>query len=142
MAIVAYRTSPTNLGLNLLSNLADDITATVWTWNFNEFQYFQNLKANVHFGTDLPAHDFDQAIVFVPKSKELLNYILHNLVSRLAIGASIFLVGEKKGGVERAAKQLQAFGQTIKLDSARHCQAVTQVTAQKSRPRNLERLFA
>ena len=116
---------------DLLSNLAHNIDASVWTWNFNEFQYFQNLKANVHFGTDLPAHDFDQAIVFVPKSKELLNYILHNLVSRLAIGASIFLVGEKKGGVERAAKQLQAFGQTIKLDSARHCQ-MWQLTTDKT----------
>lgn len=107
---------------DLLSNLAHDIEASLWTWNFNEFQHFQNQEANVHFGTDLPEADFDQAIVFVPKSKELLNYILHNLVSRLAVGSSIFLVGEKKGGVERAAKQLQPYGQTIKLDSARHCQ--------------------
>ncbi|KAA5677435.1 methyltransferase, partial [Klebsiella pneumoniae] len=30
--------------------------------------------------------------------------------------------GEKKGGVERAAKQLQSFGKILKLDSARHCQ--------------------
>ncbi|MEG0482126.1 MAG: class I SAM-dependent methyltransferase [Acinetobacter sp.] len=107
---------------DLLSNLAHDIEASVWTWNYNELQYFQNLKADVHFGTDLPESSFDQAVIFVPKSKELLNYILHNLVSRLPIGASIFLVGEKKGGVERAAKQLQPYGQTTKLDSARHCQ--------------------
>ena len=107
---------------DLLSNLAHDIEASVWTWNFNEFQYFQNQQSNVHFGTDLPESEFDQAIVFVPKSKELLNYILHNVVSRLPIGASIFLVGEKKAGVERAAKQLQPFGQASKLDSARHCQ--------------------
>jgi len=43
-------------------------------------------------------------------------------VSHLTIGQNIFLVGEKKGGVERAAKQLQPYGKTLKLDSARHCQ--------------------
>ena len=107
---------------DLLSNLGNDIETQVWTWNFNEYQYFQNQQANVHFGVDVPESPFDQAIVFVPKSKELLNYLLHNIVSRLTEGASIFLVGEKKAGVERAAKQLQPFGKAIKLDSARHCQ--------------------
>ncbi|MFC6168046.1 class I SAM-dependent methyltransferase [Acinetobacter terrestris] len=107
---------------DLLSNLEKDITPCLWTWDYNEFQYFQPQQANVHFGVDLPEGDFDQAIIFVPKSKELLNYILHNVVSRLSLGASIFLVGEKKAGVERAAKQLQPYGQALKLDSARHCQ--------------------
>ena len=107
---------------DLLSNLEKDITPCLWTWDYNEFQYFQSQQANVHFGVDLPEGDFDQAIIFVPKSKELLNYILHNVVSRLSLGASIFLVGEKKAGVERAAKQLQPYGKALKLDSARHCQ--------------------
>ena len=104
---------------DLLSNLEKDITPCLWTWNYNEFQYFQSQQANVHFGVDLPEGSFDQAIIFVPKSKELLNYILHNVVSRLGLGASIFLVGEKKAGVERAAKQLQPYGKALKLDSAR-----------------------
>ena len=107
---------------DLPSNLEKDITPCLWTWNYNEFQYFQSQQANVHFGVDLPEADFDQAIIFVPKSKELLNYILHNVVSRLSLGSSIFLVGEKKAGVERAAKQLQPYGKALKLDSARHCQ--------------------
>jgi 16S rRNA (guanine1207-N2)-methyltransferase len=107
---------------DLLSNLEKDITPCLWTWNYNEFQYFQSQQANVHFSVDLPEADFDQAIIFVPKSKELLNYILHNVVSRLSLGSSIFLVGEKKAGVERAAKQLQPYGKALKLDSARHCQ--------------------
>ena len=107
---------------DLLSNLEKDITPCLWTWNNNEFQYFQSQQANVHFGVDLPEGGFDQAIIFVPKSKELLNYLLHNVVSRLGLGASIFLVGEKKAGVERASKQLQPYGKALKLDSARHCQ--------------------
>ena len=107
---------------DLVANLAANITPSLWTWDYNELQYFQTQQANVHFGVDLPEGDFDQAIIFVPKSKELLNYLLHNVVSRLSVGASVFLVGEKKAGVERAAKQLLPFGQACKLDSARHCQ--------------------
>lgn len=107
---------------DLKSNLGSEIEPSFWTWDYNEFLYFQNQEANVHFGIDVPEQHFDQAIVFVPKSKELLNYILHNLASRLPLGASIFLVGEKKGGIERASKQLQPYGHPLKLDSARHCQ--------------------
>ncbi|OTG67966.1 16S rRNA methyltransferase [Acinetobacter sp. ANC 4470] len=116
---------------DLLSNLEKDITPCFWTWDYNELQYFQTQQANVHFGVDLPEDSFDQTIIFVPKSKELLNYILHNVVSRLNIGASIFLVGEKKSGVERAAKQLLPFGKACKLDSARHCQ-MWQMTVEKT----------
>lgn len=116
---------------DLISNLAPEINPCIWTWNFNEFQYFQSQQADVHFGIDVPEGNFDQAIIFVPKSKELLNYVLHNVVSRLAIGASIFLVGEKKAGVERAAKQLLPFGKACKLDSARHCQ-MWQMTVEKT----------
>ena len=116
---------------DLLSNLGNNLETQVWTWNFNEYQYFQNQQANVHFGVDVPESPFDQAIIFVPKSKELLNYLLHNIVSRLTVGASIFLVGEKKAGVERAAKQLLPFGKALKLDSARHCQ-MWQLTLDKT----------
>jgi 16S rRNA (guanine1207-N2)-methyltransferase len=53
--------------------------------------------------------------------KSLLNYILHVVVSHLSkVNQSFWWV--KKGGVERAAKQLQTYGKTLKLDSARHCQ--------------------
>ena len=116
---VLFINAPTD---DLLTNLAQDIEPTLWTWNYNEYQYFQQRSAKVHFGISLPEHEFDQVVIFVPKSKELLNYILHNVASRLTADASIFLVGEKKSGVERAAKQLQPYGNAIKLDSARHCQ--------------------
>ena len=116
---------------DLASNLDKEIEPIFWTWNFNEYQHFQNQQANVHFGVELPEQTFDQAVIFVPKSKELLNYVLHNVVSRLSTGAFIFLVGEKKAGVERAAKQLQPYGPALKLDSARHCQ-MWQMTIEKT----------
>lgn len=107
---------------DLVNHLEAQHEPSVWTWNFNDFQYFQNQQTPVHFGVDLTDQQFDQAIIYVPKSKELLNYLLHHLVSHLPVHASIFLVGEKKAGIERAAKQMQPYGKTIKLDSARHCQ--------------------
>ena len=99
-----------------------EITPTVWTWNYNDYLYFQQQNTEVHFGVQFPSATFDQVIIFVPKAKELLNYLLHEVAAHLNQGSSIFLVGEKKGGVERAAKQLLPYGKTIKLDSARHCQ--------------------
>ncbi|ENU31115.1 ribosomal RNA small subunit methyltransferase C [Acinetobacter sp. CIP-A165] len=106
----------------LAKELPSQAQASVWTWNFAEHQGFLNAGISSHFSVEFPKAVFEQVIIFVPKSKELLNYILHVVVSHLQQGQHVFLVGEKKGGVERAAKQLQQYGQTQKLDSARHCQ--------------------
>ncbi|MGE8540210.1 MAG: methyltransferase [Acinetobacter sp.] len=121
---------------DLQAQMPAQVNAQFWTWNYNEYLYLQNQKSQVHFGIDVPETDFEQAVIFVPKSKELLNYVLHNVLSRLKAGSSVFLVGEKKGGVERAAKQLQPYGSAIKLDSARHCQMwqLTSNTSPEQRP--------
>ncbi|ENW05595.1 class I SAM-dependent methyltransferase [Acinetobacter beijerinckii] len=102
--------------------LPNQVQSSVWTWNYADHQAFLKSEINSHFSVEFPQHEFDQVVIFVPKSKELLNYILHVVISHLKMGQSVFLVGEKKGGVERAAKQLQPYGKTLKLDSARHCQ--------------------
>ncbi|WP_343578770.1 methyltransferase [Acinetobacter sp.] len=106
----------------LAKNLPDQVQASVWSWNYADHQAFQNAGIHSHFSVEFPQASFDQVVIFVPKSKELLNYILHVVVSHLKLEQNVFLVGEKKGGVERAAKQLQPYGKTLKLDSARHCQ--------------------
>lgn len=123
---------------DLTTQLDKNIQASVWTWNYNDFLFFQNQNIPVHFGTDIPEAEYDQVIVFVPKAKELLNYLLHSVVLKLGLGGSIFLVGEKKGGVERAAKQLVPFGKCVKLDSARHCQMWQLIIDQTPTPRSLE----
>ncbi|PRD19364.1 UNVERIFIED_CONTAM: rsmC [Trichonephila clavipes] len=69
----------------------------------------------------MPAGDYRAAVLFLPKSRELADYLLQALAARLA-GKPLYLVGEKRGGIERAAKQLAVFGNPRKLDSARHCQ--------------------
>lgn len=106
----------------LVKNLPVEVEASVWTWNFADHQGFLNAEIKSNFCVEFPANRYDQVVIFVPKSKELLNYILHTIASHLELGQSVFLVGEKKGGIERAAKQLQQYGKAIKLDSARHCQ--------------------
>ncbi|MCI3879981.1 MULTISPECIES: methyltransferase [Acinetobacter] len=106
----------------LAKNLPEKAQASVWTWNYADHLGFLKANINSHFSVEFPQAKFDQVIIFVPKSKELLNYILHVVVSHLKLDQQVFLVGEKKGGVERAAKQLQPYGKTLKLDSARHCQ--------------------
>ncbi|WP_445116516.1 methyltransferase [Acinetobacter sp. WZC-1] len=106
----------------LIQHLGPQIQATLWSWNFSEYQAHLRAGLHAHFSVEFPAQRVDQVVIFVPKSRELLNYILHTVAGHLSAGADIFLVGEKKGGVERAAKQLQPFGKTVKLDSARHCQ--------------------
>lgn len=119
----------------LISSLSDSIQASIWTWNYADHQAQQQAGYNTFFEVQFPKQAFDQVVIFVPKSKELLTYLLHEVATHLPKNHDIFLVGEKKGGVERAAKQLQPYGQTLKLDSARHCQMwhtrLTQNVAEK-----------
>ena len=102
--------------------LLSQVNGEIWTWNYADHQAQQRDGYTSYFDTNFPQQNFDQVVIFVPKSKELLSYVLHEVATYLPQNADIFLVGEKKGGVERAAKQLQNYGKTCKLDSARHCQ--------------------
>ncbi|MGE8496090.1 MAG: methyltransferase [Pseudomonas sp.] len=106
---------------------ADDLLARLpgasgWTWHAGDQAFLDTRFAGrSHFGVSPPSGGFDAAVLFLPKSRELTDYLLHALAAQLA-GRTLFLVGEKRAGVERAAKQLAAFGTPRKLDSARHCQ--------------------
>ncbi|MFZ6045253.1 methyltransferase [Pseudomonas sp. CR3202] len=112
----------------LLAGLpADDLLGTLpqasgWSWHAGEHAALESRFAGrSHFGTTPPEATIAAAVLFLPKSRELTDYLLAALAARLP-GGELFLVGEKRGGIERAAKQLAAFGKPRKLDSARHCQ--------------------
>ncbi|MBA1199884.1 class I SAM-dependent methyltransferase [Pseudomonas plecoglossicida] len=115
-------------GSVLLAGLpADDLLGQLpqahgWTWHAGDQALLEARFAgrNQH-GVEPPQAPFDAAVVFMPKSRELAAYLLNALASRLA-GRELYLVGEKRGGIEGGAKLLQAFGKPRKLDSARHCQ--------------------
>ena len=93
-----------------------------WCWHAGDHAALEaRFAGRVHFGVDVPERAFDTAVVYLPKSKELSDYVLKAVAARLPT-ADVFLVGEKKGGIEGASKQLIPFGKPRKLDSARHCQ--------------------
>ena len=93
-----------------------------WCWHAGDQAALEaRFAGRVHYGVDVPARAFDTAVVYLPKSKELSDYVLKAVAARLP-NADVFLVGEKKGGIEGASKQLIPFGKPRKLDSARHCQ--------------------
>ncbi|AHY41874.1 16S rRNA methyltransferase [Stutzerimonas decontaminans] len=115
-------------GRLLLAGLpADDLlgqlpAASGWSWHAGELQTLERrFNGRCSFGVAPPPGEFDAAVLFLPKSRELTDYLLQALATRLA-GRPLYLVGEKRAGIERAAKQLARLGRSRKLDSARHCQ--------------------
>lgn len=96
--------------------------STGWCWLANDFQVLNQYPNRIYFDVTAPQEKFNSAVLFLPKSKELTQYLLQTLASCLHTNGLLYVVGEKKAGIERAAKQLSLFGQTSKLDSARHCQ--------------------
>lgn len=93
-----------------------------WSWHAGDARQLENRHTGrCHFGATPPGGQFDAAVLFLPKSRELTDYLLAALASAVPDG-ELYLVGEKRAGVERASKQLGEFGRASKLDSARHCQ--------------------
>lgn len=122
-------------GSLLLTGLpADDLLGTLpdaqgWSWHAGDFAALEARFGNrTHFGTEAPTDPFEAAVLFLPKARDLTDYLINALASRLA-GRELFLVGEKRAGIEAAARQLSPFGRARKLDSARHCQ-LWQVTVE------------
>lgn len=112
----------------LLAGLpADDLLGSLpqasgWSWHAGDLASLAaRFPGRSHFDTLMPAGDYCTAVLFLPKSRELADYLLQALAARLA-GKPLYLVGEKRGGIERAAKQIALYGKPRKLDSARHCQ--------------------
>ncbi|NNJ17519.1 class I SAM-dependent methyltransferase [Pseudomonas putida CSV86] len=109
-------------GLPADSLLGSFAQAHGWSWHAGDQALLDaRFAGRSHYGVEVPDVAFEAAVVFLPKSRDLANYLLNALASRLG-GRTLYLVGEKRGGIEGAAKQLHAFGKPRKLDSARHCQ--------------------
>ncbi|GAB3487320.1 methyltransferase [Marinomonas epiphytica] len=68
------------------------------------------------------ADQFDHIVIYQPKAKELLNYLLAVCLPLLKVGGQIWLVGDNKSGVKSSAKQLSPKLDDVgKIDSAKHC---------------------
>ncbi|WP_028240654.1 class I SAM-dependent methyltransferase [Stutzerimonas azotifigens] len=115
-------------GALLLAGLpADDLLGRLprargWSWHAGERAALEaRFPGRAAFDVNMPDGEFDAAVLFLPKARELAEHLLQTLAARLA-GRMLYLVGEKRGGIEGAARRLATLGQPRKLDSARHCQ--------------------
>lgn len=63
----------------------------------------------------------DTLIYYWPKSKQEAQFQLFNLLSQLAVGSEIFIVGENRSGVRSAQAILTELAPVNKIDSARRC---------------------
>lgn len=67
------------------------------------------------------AQRFASAVLFYPKSKEQLGFMLTQLEPLLAEAAEVFIVGDNKSGIKTLPKQLSNWQLSAhKLDNARH----------------------
>lgn len=130
----------------LLAGLpADDLLGRLpeahgWCWHAGDQAALEaRFPGRSHFGVNVPEQAFDTAVVFLPKAKDLTDYLLNAVASRLA-GREVYLVGEKRSGIEGASKQLNPFGKPRKLDSARHCQLWQVTVAEAPQVKSLESL--
>ena len=105
----------------------------VITFDYRVYQSHQEtLGQKIEYScTQNETKAYDAVIIFVPKSKKELDLALAFITPMLIDQASIYLVGEKKAGIESAAKRLNALGRNnSKIDSAKHCQ-LWQVTLEE-----------
>lgn len=115
---------------------------TAFTHHYAPHQYLRDLYRTANLAAaDLvfaPAYAptverHDVGIVFLPKSRHLIELTLAMVGAALAPGASCFLVGENDAGIRSSGALLEAqIGPVRTLDAARHCvlfQATKQVDA-------------
>ncbi|TYL46542.1 class I SAM-dependent methyltransferase [Marinomonas sp. IMCC 4694] len=79
--------------------------------------------------------DFDHIVVYQPKAKELLDYLLASVLPLLKIGGRIWLVGDNKSGVKSSMKRLESGLDDVgKQDGAKHCLLYTGYKRRDAKP--------
>ena len=76
-------------GSLLLAGLpADDLLGRLpnafgWCWHAGDQNALEaRFEGRSHFGVNIPEREFDSAVVFLPKSKDLTDYILNAVAAR------------------------------------------------------------
>ncbi|TEW56746.1 16S rRNA (guanine(1207)-N(2))-methyltransferase RsmC [Psychromonas sp. RZ22] len=101
---------------------------------FNDYRYYDKLKnklttSDIHFTDNYqPKEDqekFDLLLIYIPKAKNEIEYLLANLTPYLKENADIILVGEKKCGIKSVGNLLKPYAEhSNAIDSARHCSII------------------
>lgn len=101
---------------------------------FNDFRYYEKLKdklqqSEIHFTANYQPKErqnkFDLLLIYIPKAKAEIEYLLANLTPHLKENADIILVGEKKCGIKSVSGLLKPYSDNSNMiDSARHCSII------------------
>jgi 16S rRNA (guanine1207-N2)-methyltransferase len=79
-----------------------------------------NFQFGAYYHPERPVHD--AALLFLPKSRPLIEMTLAMIAPALADGGLFFLVGENQAGVRSSATLIETYiGPVRTLDAARHC---------------------
>ncbi|MBM6550823.1 class I SAM-dependent methyltransferase [Marinomonas ostreistagni] len=108
--------------------LANAAQVSAWCQSHSVFESLQQAgmgAESLHFGAtwdDSKGTEFDHVIIYQPKAKELLDYLLAATLPLLNKGGQVWLVGDNKSGVKSSMKRLQGPLEDVgKFDSAKHC---------------------
>ncbi|MDN5368956.1 class I SAM-dependent methyltransferase [Shewanella fodinae] len=101
----------------------DSVTALALDFNHYLALQVAGAKVTCYFGHQLPKPDtFDTVVIYYPKAKALMGYLLQLAAVYLSNGGQLLVVGENKGGIRAFDKQQSDhFSPARKRDNARHC---------------------
>jgi 16S rRNA (guanine1207-N2)-methyltransferase len=96
------------------------------------FEVVQKVGAHTHHFTPFMCneHTHTDVLIFLPKAKSHFQMLLRMAAGMVGQNGRIHVVGENKGGIKSAAKLMQPYGVTHKVDSARHCSLITTIVEQ------------
>jgi len=95
----------------------------LYTTNYKQYlAYKDNSSIKAYFCAQLPK-DISASLLLLywPKAKEEVTYLLHMLLNQLGIKTEVCVVGENRSGIKSAQKLFAPYGTLIKFDSARRC---------------------
>lgn len=129
----------TDRNILVAGNIDDDYPihlqtlALTSTFCLSDYRHYRHLSpklsaSQVHFTAHYQGDEdngdkkFDLLLIFLPKAKKEVQYLLASLTPHLQQGAAIILVGEKKCGIKSAQTLLTPYCSAVNnIDSARHC---------------------
>ena len=102
---------------------------SIYSNDYSIYQYYRKVcsdnRLTVEFNHQITFPDpvgSCLAIIYMPREKPYLEYLLANTLVNLTPGDQLWLPGENRSGIKSAGKRLQKISTTArKLDSARHC---------------------
>ncbi|MBV7314067.1 methyltransferase [Shewanella sp. NIFS-20-20] len=111
-----------NLAFELCQNCTDVGALALDYHHHLALANHRHAKLSSHFSHQWPQSErFDTVILYFPKAKNLLPYLLQLAANHLQLGGQLLVTGENKGGIKSLTKMMpQWFSPAQKIDNARH----------------------